>query len=86
MPLRVVLDSTILVSAFLTPSGAADAVLHKGMDEEFTCCLADEIIEERMRRLFTPRLQERYAYTADDVETFKATLQGSFLIVSNLPL
>jgi len=85
MPLRAVLDSTILVSAFLTPGGAADAVLQQGMDEAFTCCLADEIIAETVHRLLSPRLQERYAYTAEDVETFKATLRGSFLIISDLP-
>lgn len=85
MPLRVVLDSTILVSAFLTPGGAADVVLHQGIDEAFTCCLADEIITETVQRLLTPRLQQRYAYTDADVDTFKATLRGSFLIVSDLP-
>jgi uncharacterized protein len=85
MPLRVVLDSTVLVSAFLTPGGAADAVLHLGIEEAFTCCLADEIIAETVERLLTPRLQERYNYTAEEVDLFKATLRGAFLIISDLP-
>jgi putative PIN family toxin of toxin-antitoxin system len=85
MPLRVVLDSTILVSAFLTPGGAADAVLQLGIEEAFSCCLADDIIAETVQRLLTPRLQQRYAYTADEVDTFKATLRGAFLIISDLP-
>jgi putative PIN family toxin of toxin-antitoxin system len=86
MPRRAVLDSTILVSAFLTPGGAADAVLQKGINDEFTCCLADEINAETMHRLHSPRLEARYAYTAADVDTFKAALRGSFLIITDLPL
>jgi uncharacterized protein len=85
MPPRAGLDSTILVSAFLTPGGAADAVLPQAIDSQFTCCLAEEIIDETVRRLLSPRLQERYAYTAADVDTFKATLRASFLIVYDLP-
>jgi putative PIN family toxin of toxin-antitoxin system len=85
MPRRAVLDSTILLSAFLTPGGAADVVLEQGIEEAFTCCLADEIIQETVHRLRSPRLQERYAYTAEDVDTFQATLRGAFLIVEDLP-
>jgi putative PIN family toxin of toxin-antitoxin system len=86
MPLRAVLDSTILVSAFLTPGGAADAVLRQGIEEAFTCCLADAIIAETVCRLRSPRLQARYTYTAADVDTSKAALRGSFLIIgTDLP-
>jgi hypothetical protein len=59
MPPLAVLDSTILMSAFLTPGGTADAVLHLSIEGQFTCCLAEEIIEETARRLRSPRLQER---------------------------
>jgi hypothetical protein len=65
--------------AFLTPGGVADAVLHQGIDEVFTCCLTDAIIVGTVQRPLTPRLQQRYAYTADDVDTFKSTLRGSSL-------
>jgi putative PIN family toxin of toxin-antitoxin system len=80
-----VLDSTILVSAFLTPGGAADAVLQGGLEDRFVCCLADEIIAETTRRLRAPRLQQRYAYTAADVDMFGRTLRTSFLMFSDLP-
>jgi putative PIN family toxin of toxin-antitoxin system len=80
-----VLDSTILVSAFLTPSGAADAVLQGGMEDRFLCCLAAESIAETTRRLLAPRLQQRYAYTAADVEVFAMTLRASFMVFSDLP-
>ena len=85
MSLRVVLDSTVLVSAFLTPGGAADAVLQGAIQERFTCCLAEEIIEETARRLFSSRLQQRYAYVDGDVDTFAAVLRAVFLLFSDLP-
>ena len=80
-----VLDSTILVSAFLTPGGAADAVLHGGMEDRFLCYLAAESIVETTRRLLAPRLQQRYAYTAADAEVFAITLRASFTVFSDLP-
>jgi uncharacterized protein len=83
--LRAVLDSTILVSAFLTPRGAADAVLQSGMEDRFLCCVAAESIVETTRRLRAPRLQQRYAYTDAEVEIFAITLRASFLIFSDLP-
>src|SRR5262245_7732049 len=82
---RAVLDSTILVSAFLTPGGAADAMLQNGIEDRFLCCLVEEIIAETTRSLRAPRLQQRYAYTAAEVERFGVTLRASFLIFSDLP-
>jgi predicted nucleic acid-binding protein len=61
---RAVLDSTVLVSAFLTPPGAAHAVLQAGIEDRFTCLLAEEILEETICRLHSPRLQQRYGYSA----------------------
>ncbi len=85
MPLRVVLDSTILVSAFLTPGGAADAVLQGATEERFTCCLAEAIIEETAHRLFSPRLQQRYAYVDEDVDQFAAVLRAALLLFADFP-
>ena len=85
MPPRVVLDSTILVSAFLTLGGAADAVLQAAMDERCTCILADPIGEETTRRLLDPRLQRRYAYSASDVAAYAALLRSAFLHITDLP-
>jgi uncharacterized protein len=85
MPQRTVLDSTILVSAFLTPGGAADAVLQAAMDERCTCILADPILEETARRLLDARLQRRYGYTASDAAAYDVLLRSAFLRVTDLP-
>ena len=85
MPLNAVLDSTILISAFLTPGGVADAVLQSAMENRFTCYLCEEIIEETTRRLHAPRLQQRYGYDPADVTVFGTGLRASFDIVTALP-
>jgi uncharacterized protein len=85
MPLCAVLDSTVLVSAFRTLCGAADAVLQEAISDRFICCLAEAILEETSRRLSSPRLQQRYIYETGDVEMFKRMLRASFLVLSDLP-
>ena len=86
MPTLVVLDSTILVSAFLTPNGVADAVLQSGIEDRFTCYLSDDIVHETTRRLLSPRLQQRYRYHAADVETYRILLYSAFELVIDPPL
>jgi putative PIN family toxin of toxin-antitoxin system len=85
MPLCAVLDSTVLVSAFLTPRGAADAVLQYAINDRFMCCLAEAILEETSRRLASPRLQQRYTYGVGDVEMFRRLLRASFVVLADLP-
>lgn len=86
MPLSAVLDSTILVSAFLTRGGVADAVLQSVIDNRFTCYLSEDIIAETTCRLLSPRLQQRYGYDTADVETFGIGLRASFDLVTDYPL
>jgi uncharacterized protein len=85
MLLCAVLDSTVLVSAFLTPRGAADAVLQYAINDRFLCCLAEAILEETSRRLASPRLQQRYTYGMADVEMFGRLLRASFVVLADLP-
>jgi uncharacterized protein len=85
MPLCAVLDSTVLVSAFLTPRGAADAVLKYAINDRFLYCLAEAILEETSRRLASPRLQQRYTYGMGDVDSFGRLLRASFVVLTDLP-
>jgi len=48
---KVVLDSTVLVSAFLTKTGVSAELLYKAKDGGFDICLAEEILEEVRRAL-----------------------------------
>jgi predicted nucleic acid-binding protein len=71
MPLRAVLDSTVLVSAFLTPSGPADALIDQAKAGRVTGAVAEEILAETARVLLTAeRIRQRYPYTDADVQEY----------------
>jgi putative PIN family toxin of toxin-antitoxin system len=81
-----VLDSTILVSAFLTPGGAADALLDQAKAGRFLCVLAEAIMAETAQVLLErPHLRQRYPYTDVDVQAYLQGLRQAALLVSTLP-
>jgi putative PIN family toxin of toxin-antitoxin system len=74
------------VSAFLTPGGAADALVDYAKTGHFACALAEEILAETGRVLLaTPRIRPRYPYTDEDVQDYLQGLRQAALIVSDLP-
>ena len=83
--LSAVVDSTVLVSAFLSSQGAAAAVLLRGVMRVFMCSLAMEIIAETTRALHYPHIRERYTYTDEEIEAYGVYLQGTFQMVTNVP-
>jgi uncharacterized protein len=86
MPLCAVLDSTILVSAFLTPGGAADALIDLAKAGRRTCAVAEDILAETARVLLaTPRIRQRYPYTDADVQDYLQGIRQAALVVSDLP-
>jgi uncharacterized protein len=86
MPLGAVLDSTILVSAFLTPGGAADALVDHAKAGHLTGAVAEAVLAETARVLLaTPRIRQRYPYTNGDVQTYLHSLRQAALVVSDLP-
>jgi uncharacterized protein len=83
--LSAVVDSTVLVSAFLRKQGAAAALLVRAVAHAFTCYLAIEIIEETQRALHYPHIRERYTYTDEEIEAYGAYLRSTFQVVTGLP-
>ena len=81
-----VLDSTVLVSAFLTPRGAADALLDQAKVGRFLGVLAEDIVAETARVLLErPHIRQRYSYTDADVQTYLQGLRQAALLISTLP-
>jgi putative PIN family toxin of toxin-antitoxin system len=81
-----VLDSTVLVSAFLTPGGAADALLDQAKGGRFLCVLAEDIVAETVRVLLErPHIRQRYSYTDADVQAYAQGLRQAAFLVSALP-
>jgi putative PIN family toxin of toxin-antitoxin system len=86
MPLCAVLDTTVLVSAFLTPGGATDALVDHAKAGRITCAVAEDILAETARVLLTTdRIRQRYPYTDADVQDYLQGLRQAVLIVSDLP-
>jgi putative PIN family toxin of toxin-antitoxin system len=83
--MRVVLDSSTLVSAFLSPAGTPAMLLSRAAEGAFALCISAEILTEVTRALSRERTRERYGYAAEEVERFAAMLVGAAELVSVLP-
>lgn len=80
------LDSSVLISAFLTPHGAAGAVLDAAQAGLFVLCLSREIITETATVLLREeKLRARYGYDRDRVEEFCDGLLAAGRVVTDLP-
>lgn len=76
----------MLISAFVAPRGHVQAVIAAAEVDRYQLVLSEEILGEVERVLTTrPRLQRRYAYTADQVRAFVAGLRNLAEIVEPLP-
>jgi putative PIN family toxin of toxin-antitoxin system len=72
---KVVLDTSVLVSAFLKPGGVNALILQKGQNE-FELCLSEEILEETGVALLTyDRIRKKYPYTDNEVLEYLAMLR-----------
>ena len=83
---RAVLDSSVLISAFLTRGGVPDQVLDAAERGAFTLCLSGEILAETASVLFrAPKLQARYGFDPAAAEAFCDGLAAMAEITANLP-
>jgi putative PIN family toxin of toxin-antitoxin system len=80
--LDAVFDSTVLVSAFLSPRGVSNALLHRGREETFQLYLSADILDETRRVLLEEvHIRKRYPYTDDDVEEFVTVLRETAFVI-----
>ncbi len=83
---KVVLDSTILVSAFLAKTGVSAELLHKAKDGGFDICLAEEILEEVQRALLQyQKIRKRYHYADQTVIQYVQNLRIVAHLITGLP-
>jgi putative PIN family toxin of toxin-antitoxin system len=78
MPDAVVIDSTVLVSAFLTaaPGGASHELLRFASEGAFTLHLSPAVLREMEEVLLTRKhLRERYRYSDSDVHAYIGNLR-----------
>jgi putative PIN family toxin of toxin-antitoxin system len=82
---RAVLDSSVLVSAFLRPRGAIGALLDAAIARRFELWLSEPILAETKRALSRPKLAKTYRYAAADVDRFLALLLSKAHAASAFP-
>jgi uncharacterized protein len=82
---KAVLDSSVLVSAFLTPGGSPGRVLAAGLDGRFGVILSGPILAETARSLQNrPGLAARYGYTDAEAARYVADLAGAATVPGEL--
>jgi putative PIN family toxin of toxin-antitoxin system len=82
----VVVDTTVLISGFITQEGVAAKLLAYGRAGAFTLCLSPEIIEElRSRLLHRGRIRKRYQYADEEVHQHCRDLVAASRLITNPP-
>jgi putative PIN family toxin of toxin-antitoxin system len=84
----LVLDSTILVSAFLTPGagGPSSDLIRLAAKGMFDLYLSTEILDETERVLrASPRLRKRYLYSDAAISSYREHLSSSARLIRDLP-
>lgn len=84
---KAVLDSGVLVSAFLSKKGVSAELLHLAHQELFQIFLCEEIFEETRRVLLLtyPHIRDRYSYSNRQVAMFCQGLRDAADLVNRLP-
>jgi uncharacterized protein len=83
---NVVVDTTVLISGFLTPEGVSADLLERAQAGAFTLCLSREIIEElRSRLLHRRRIRKNYQYTDERVHQHCRDLEAAARLITALP-
>lgn len=83
-----VLDSTVLVSAFLTPRGVSAILLRHAHEGAFSLFLSHEILDETANVLLDDqrrRIRRRYRYPDASVHLFIDGLRDLVPVVTDLP-
>jgi uncharacterized protein len=82
---KAVLDTSVLVSAFLVPKGPARELLGRAEAGEFVACLAEEILAEAGRVLAYPRIRGKYRFEDQDAADYLLLLRAVARVIGPLP-
>jgi putative PIN family toxin of toxin-antitoxin system len=83
---RAVLDSSVLISAFLTPEKAAGRLVRAGLDDRFEIGTSGGILAETDRSLRRKRrLRQRYGYTDDEITRYIEDFAAAVIVVTDPP-
>jgi putative PIN family toxin of toxin-antitoxin system len=82
---RAVLDTSVLVSAFLTPRGSVVRLLHEPARSQYQLCLSEYILTETAETLLSKTRLRNYTYADRDVRDFIHWLLTHAEMTADLP-
>lgn len=84
--MRAVLDSSVLVSAFLTPRGTCADVLRAAERDVFLLCVSADLLADMTRPLLSrPKLQASYRYDRSKVAAFCERIRVAAESLTDIP-
>jgi putative PIN family toxin of toxin-antitoxin system len=81
---RVVLDTNILVSAFITPRGTPAKLLRAWRDGQFDLVTSPPLFVELQEVLHRPKIRARYHLTQEDIHNFLTLLASATVCVPGI--
>ena len=78
---KAVLDTNILVSAFITPRGTPAKLLHAWREEQFDLVTSPPILVELQEALCRPKIHIRYHLSREDIHNFVTLLASATVLV-----
>jgi len=80
--IRAVIDTNILVSALIKPSGTVGPVLRYLRDGAYILIYSEPLLTELVDVLNRPRIREKYSLSSEDIETVMALilLRGELVV------
>lgn len=86
MPLRIVIDNNVLVSAALKRGGPPDILMRRWLAEDFLLVTSSAILAELADVLNRPKIRDKYHLTSEDVIELLQRLQQQTVIVPGTSL
>jgi hypothetical protein len=84
--MRAVLDSSVLVSAFVTPRGRVAGLLRQPLRGRYLLCLSEALLDETAKVLLHKKAIRRvFAYEDEDVRDYIGWLLGQAELATDLP-
>jgi hypothetical protein len=79
---RAVLDTNVVVSAYLVPTGKPARIISLAREDKLDICLSEEILEEIRRTLLRPKLQRIHKAGTQEIDRFLQAFAEITILVS----
>lgn len=86
MPLRIVIDNNVLVSAVLKSGSPPDTLMRRWLAEDFLLVTSPAMLAELADVLNRPKIRDKYRLTSEDVTELLQRLQQQAVIVPGTSL